>query len=264
MATFTSHTPGTPSWTDLMSPDVDASKAFYTSVFGWDAADQFDDAGNRVYVMFSLDGKSVAGLGGMAPNMDGMPAIWNTYITTDDVAATASKVEAAGGAVAMPPMQVMTSGEMAVFADPTGAMFSVWKAGDHIGAEVSNVANTMSWNELMTSDTDAAKGFYAEVFGWTYQDMEMGEMGTYHLIEGGTNDEGLGGMIAKPAEMAEVPNHWAVYFTVDDIEATIVTATEAGGTVLQEPFPVPGIGISAVVGDPHHGVFQLMQPAAQE
>ena len=47
MAEFTSHAPGTPSWTDLMSPDVDAAVAFYTAVFGWDAEDQFDDNGNR-------------------------------------------------------------------------------------------------------------------------------------------------------------------------------------------------------------------------
>lgn len=97
MAEFTSHAPGTPSWADLMSPDVDASVAFYSAVFGWQAEDQFDDEGNRVYVMFSIGGKSVAGLGGQAPGMDGMPAVWNTYITTDDVAATAAEVEAAGG-----------------------------------------------------------------------------------------------------------------------------------------------------------------------
>ncbi len=96
MAEFTAHAPGTPSWTDLMSPDVDASVAFYTAVFGWDAEDQFDDQGNRVYVMFRLDGKAVAGLGGQAPGMDGMPAIWNTYITSNDVAATAAAVENAG------------------------------------------------------------------------------------------------------------------------------------------------------------------------
>ena len=261
MAEFTSHSPGTPSWADLMSPDVDASVAFYTALFGWDAEDQFDDDGNRVYVMFRVDGKSVAGLGGQAPGMDGMPGIWNTYITTDDVAATAAKVEAAGGSVMMPPMQVMTSGEMAIFTDPTGAAFSVWKPGDHIGAEVGNVANTMSWNELMTRDLDTALAFYAAVFGWEYDGQDMGPMGTYNVIRGGTNGEGAGGIMAMPAEMAdEVPNYWAVYFATDDIAAAVQRATSAGGTVLQEPFPIPGIGTSCVIGDPHHGVFQLMQP----
>lgn len=261
MATFTAHAPGTPSWTDLMSPDVDASVAFYTSVFGWDAADQFDDAGTRVYVMFSVDGKSVAGLGGQAPGMDAMPAIWNTYITTDDGAAAAAEVEAAGGAVMMPPMQVMTSGEMAVFADPTGAAFSVWKPGDHIGVEVGKVASTMGWNELMTRDVDAALAFYTRMFGWQYMAQDMGPGGTYNVITGGTNDEGLGGIMAMPPHVPEqVPNHWAVYFTVDDIGATVEAVKAGGGAIAQEPFAIPGIDTSAVVHDPHNGVFQLMQP----
>ena len=103
MPEFTSHAPGSPNWVDLMSPDVDASKEFYSAVFGWDAEDQLDDDGNRTYVMFSVDGKAVAGLGGQAPDMGEMPAIWNSYFAVDDVAATAAKVEAAGGSVMMPP-----------------------------------------------------------------------------------------------------------------------------------------------------------------
>ncbi len=160
----------------------------------------------------------------------------------------------------MPPMQVMTSGHMAVFADPTGAAFSVWQPGDHIGAQVGNVANTMGWNELMTRDIDAALPFYSQVFGWEYDSIDMGQ-GMYHLIKGGTNDEGMGGLMAMPPQVPEqVPNHWAVYFTVDDIEATVAAVTANGGAIAQEPFPIPGVGTTAVVHDPQHGAFQLMQP----
>ena len=90
MPEFTSHPAGTPCWVDLMSPDVDGSKAFYSSVFGWDASDEVDDEGNRIYVMFSQNGKNVAGLGGQQPGMEEMPAMWNSYVATDDVAATAA------------------------------------------------------------------------------------------------------------------------------------------------------------------------------
>ena len=74
MTEFNSYAAGTPCWVDLMSPDVDASKEFYTSVFGWEGVDQFDPEGNRIYTNFCLDGKEVAGLGGQAPGMEGMPA----------------------------------------------------------------------------------------------------------------------------------------------------------------------------------------------
>ena len=260
MAEYTSHAPGTPSWVDMMSPDIDASVKFYTTLFGWDAADQFDDDGNRIYVMFTVDGKAVAGLGGQPSEMEGMPAIWNTYITTADVAATAAAVEVAGGSVMMPPMQVMTAGHMAIFTDPAGAAFSVWQPGEHIGAQIGNVPNTMCWNELMTRDADAAMKFYTETFGWNYMAMDMG-VGTYNVIEGGTDDGGMGGIMAMPTEMPdEVPNHWGVYFAVADIEATVEKAKANGATIIQEPFAIPDIGTVAVIHDPNNGHFNLMQP----
>lgn len=263
MPEFTHHTAGTPCWVDLMSPDIDGSKAFYSAVFGWDAEDQLDEDGNRIYVMFTQNGKNVAGLGGQPPGMGEMPAIWNSYVATADVAATAEKVTAAGGAVMMPPMQVMDSGEMAVFTDPTGAAFSVWKAGEHIGAQVCNEPNTYSWNELLTRDVDAAMPFYADVFGWTYNSMDMGPGGMYHVVEGGEND-GLAGMMAMPAEMPEqVPNHWAVYFAVADADAAVAAITAAGGTIVMDVMHVPGVGRMAAAHDPLSGSFSVMQPEQQ-
>ena len=148
-------------------------------------------------------------------------------------------------------------------ADPTGAAFSVWKPGEHIGAEIGNEPNTYSWNELMSRDIDTAKTFYSQVFGWTYETMDMGPGGFYHVIAGGESG-GLGGLMAMPDEMpAEVPNHWMVYFSVADIEASIKTITEAGGTLLNGPMAIPGVGSMAAIHDPQGGAFSLMEPEAQ-
>ena len=262
MPEFTSHPAGTPSWVDISSPDVDASKEFYTTVFGWDATDELDDDGNRIYVSFTLGGKSVAGLGGQPPGMpDGMPAVWNTYVTTDDVAATTERVTAAGGSVLMPAMQVMDAGEMAIFTDPGGAAFSVWKPGQSIGAELCNEPNTYSWNELMTRDIDGALPFYSAVFGWTYEQQDMGPAGIYHVISGGESG-GLGGLMGMPSGVPEqVPNHWGVYFTVTDVDATTASITAAGGQVVNGPMDIPGVGRMATVHDPQGGNFNVMQPA---
>lgn len=263
MTEFTSHPVGGPNWIDLMSPDVDASKAFYGSVFGWDLEDMHDDQGNRVYVMATIDGKNVAGIGGQAPGMGPMPAIWNTYIATDDIAATAAKVGDAGGTVMMPPMQVMQAGQMAVFIDPTGAAFSAWQAGEHIGAQVANDPNTWSWNELLTRDVDTASAFYSQVFGWTYDDQDMGPMGTYRVIEGGENG-GWGGVMGMPEGMPDqVPNHWMVYFMVSDTDATTAAVTAAGGQVAQPSFDAPGVGRITIFHDPQGGSFSTLQPEPQ-
>lgn len=265
MSTRTSYDHGTPSWVDLMSPDVDASKAFYSALFGWDTRDEFDDDGNRIYVDFSLDGKSVCGLGGQQPGMEGMPAIWNSYVAVDDAEAIVARVDAAGGKVMMPPMTVMEDvGKMAIFADPTGAAFSVWEAGTHIGAGVVNETNTYSWNELVTRDVETAKRFYSEVFGWEYDAMEMGPMGTYNVIKGG-EEGGLGGLMSMPEGMPDqVPNHWMVYFLVEDVDAAVAKVAELGGQQVQEPFDAPGVGRIAIVHDPHGGSFSVMTPESAQ
>ncbi len=264
MPAFDSYSPGTPCWVDLMTPDVDGSKAFYQSVFGWEAHDQFDDEGNRIYTQFQQGDNLIAGMGGQAPGMEGMPAIWNSYIAVEDVNATAAAVEAAGGQVMMPPMQVMDSGHMAIFSDPTGAAISVWQANQHKGADIANEPNTWSWNELISRDVDTAKDFYSQVFGWEYESQDMGPIGMYHVITGGENG-GRGGMMTMPAEMPEqVPNHWMVYFATADVNATVEAIKAAGGQVVQGPFEAPGVGHIATAHDPNGGSFSLLQPAAAE
>jgi predicted enzyme related to lactoylglutathione lyase len=263
MSTRDGYEPGTPCWVDLMSPDVDTSKAFYTGLFRWDAEDQFDDEGTRIYTNFLRDGQVVAGMGGQMPGMEGAPPVWNTYVAVADVDETTKKVEAAGGTVMMPAMDVMDVGRMAIYGDPTGAAFSVWQAGSHKGADVCNEPNTWSWNELMTRDVDAATAFYAAVFDWTYQGMPM-PFGTYHVIEGG-DEGGRGGVMGMPPGVPDmVPNHWAVYFMIDDTESKLERVRELGGQVVQGPDDASGVGRITMVHDPRGGSFSMLEPVSRD
>src|SRR5919112_369488 len=109
--------PGTPSWADLSSLDVDASAGFYGELFGWEARDA--GAGYRI---FTLAGDDVAGLG---PAQEGQPPHWTTYVTVTDADETRAKVEEAGGQTVVEPIDVMTAGRMALFADGAdGALFA--------------------------------------------------------------------------------------------------------------------------------------------
>lgn len=262
MTTFHSHAPGTPSWVDLMSPDVHEAKEFYTSLFGWAAEDQLDDEGNQIYTIFLKNGKAVAGLGGLPPDADGMPATWNTYISVNSVDNATTTVNEAGGHVIMPPMKVMDAGSMAVFADPTGAVFSVWQPDQHIGVEIGNEPGSYGWNELMSRDIDTAKRFYSEVFGWTYHQIQMPHS-LYNVIDGGDNG-GLGGLMAMPDGVPdEVPSHWMVYFIVADLETSMARAEEGGGQTVHGPMDLPDVGTVAAVVDPTGGMFTMMQPAEQ-
>ena len=91
---------------------------------------------------------------------------WNTYIWVDSADDTAEKVKAAGGKVLVEPFDVFDAGRMAVFSDPSGAVFCVWQAKEHKGARVVNDPGSLNFNGLNTRDVEGAKSFYGSVFGW--------------------------------------------------------------------------------------------------
>jgi predicted enzyme related to lactoylglutathione lyase len=103
-----------------------------------------------------------------------------------------------------------------------------------------------SWNELMTSDLDAAKGFYGELLGWIFNDIKVGDM-DYTIIKNGEKD--AGGMMIRPSDADFMPLAWSSYVTVDDVDARTARAESLGGKVCVPPQDIPGIGRFSVVAD---------------
>ena len=208
MSERTSYEPGVPSWADLSSPDVEASKRFYAGLFGWQAQDAGPAEETGGYAMFTLKGRNVAGL---SPVQDeNQPPAWAVYVATDDVDATAARARDAGGSVLVGPMDVMDAGRMAVFAHPAAGFIGAWQAGRHTGAELVNEPGTFGWNELGTRDPAVAKQFYGAVFGWEFDEEPSDRVGTYTIAKVG--DAMVAGMIDMNAlEMpAEIPANWLV------------------------------------------------------
>lgn len=245
-------------WADLNSPDVDASIAFYTGLFGWDVVERFDESGEiRVYVVFRKDGKNVVGLGGRRPgSMTGVPAIWTTYANVEDIEAAAAAFTEHGGTGMMPgPVQMADTGWMFHGRDPSGAAIGMWQPGTHVGADDFNKPGFLIWAEVVTRDLDAVVDFYPKVFGWGATRME-GSDPAYWLFSVG--DRLNAGAMAMPAGVPdEVPAHWMVYFEVEDVDAAASRARELGGTVNAAPFDT-GVGRIAVLSDPHGGVFSVL------
>ena len=257
MPVRTSYTQGTPSWVDLQTTDQNAAKEFYAGLFGWIYDDQPMPEG-AVYSMAKLGEEDVAALAPQSPELAaaGAPPMWNTYIAVDSVDDAVTKVEAAGGQVAMAPFDVMDAGRMAFVLDPSGAAVAFWQANQHIGASLVNEPGTIAWNELITTDPSAA-AFYEQVLGLTTSVMDMGT-GEYTLFEAA--GQMVGGTI--PPQMPGVPNHWHVYFAVADADASAAKVTELGGSILVEPFDTP-VGRIAVVRDPQGATFSIIQTAGE-
>ncbi len=251
------YAPGTPSWVDVSSPDVEASAAFYSGLFGWDVGEAGDLETTGGYRMFSQGGRTVAGLGPVQP---GSPPAWTTYVTVADAGATAAAVTAAGGAVYLEPMDVLDAGRMAVFADPQGAVFAAWQPQAHIGAETVNAPGALAWNELASSDTAGAAAFYGAVFGWGANAMDMGGMEYTSWMLG---DAPIGGMRALGEnDPPGVPPHWLAYFGVADCAAAVARIGELGGTVHMEPVTIPA-GTFTVASDPQGAAFAVIQLSPQ-
>jgi hypothetical protein len=248
MAEMTHYEHGVPSWVDMGAPDYNAALSFYTQLFGWESQDMGEEAGH--YHMVSKGGKLVAGIG---PAQDPGPPRWTMYINVDDVDSTAKAVEAAGGRVLAPPMDVMTAGRFTVFADSTGAVASAWQAKDHAGAQLVNEPGSFTWSELHSSDVEKSKEFYTEVFGW-------GWGGAPEYAEVRVGDRSVAGLMARPPGLpAEAPDNWLIYFGSADLDADVEKAKGLGATVLVPPTAIPNMGRFSVIMDPQGGTFAIFQ-----
>jgi predicted enzyme related to lactoylglutathione lyase len=244
----TSYLPGEPNWIDLGTPDLDASLAFYTSLFGWTVERGGEDVGG--YSIVLKDGKRVAGVGPLMQPQQ--PIVWTSYLCTEDADKTAELVASNGGSTYLPPMDVMDIGRMAIFGDPTGAAIAVWQPKTHLGAEIIGEEGTFGWTELSTRDQQAALPFYREVFGLT-ADVKEG------YTEFQVNGQSVAGCMDMPEMVpAEVPSYWMPYFMADDPAAKAQLAASLGGTVIVPFMEMAEVAFS-VVQDPHGATFGLLK-----
>jgi predicted enzyme related to lactoylglutathione lyase len=114
------------------------------------------------------------------------------------------------------------------------------------------------WTELGTSDLEAAKRFYAHLFGWRPETDPRQEAGGYtvaHLGEAAV-------AAITPLYQDSQPVAWNVSFAVADADAAAEAVTAAGGTVVLGPMDVFDVGRFAVAVDPGGAAFQLWQARA--
>ncbi len=258
MTTRTTKRPaGEPTWLDLATPNLEGAKAFYQQLFGWDYVDTGADFGH--YNMAMSQGRNAAGIGPIWPPDSPQPSAWTIYFASDDAAADTAQVKALGGQVLVEPMQIADSGAMAICVDPTGAVFGLWQADQHIGAAVENEHGAMSWREVNTRDAAAAQTFYAQLLHLTANKVAMEGVDYYYVLQRG--DAMLAGILQMDDNWKGIPPHWMGYFAVDNTDATIERAVATGGKVHIPAFDMP-YGRMAVLADPFGASFSVVQLAA--
>lgn len=245
---------GVPSWIDLATSDMGAARTFYTAVFGWDLQDAPMEGSESPYVTALVNGKRIAGMIELSGESHAnVPPSWTTYVNTDDIEATVSRVSGLGGQVIRPPIQVLDKGSMALITDPTGAMVGLWQPATHTGAQWVNEPNSWTWSELMTTDMAKAEEFWGELFGWKSEPVEGSQVKYDSQMLNGAPVAGVT-TIQNPQQ----PPMWLTYFAVADCDATATTIEQNGGKVWQQPFDIP-IGRMAVASDPQGAPFAVIK-----
>ncbi|MGW1125694.1 VOC family protein [Streptomyces sp. NPDC002526] len=254
-----------PCWVDVQLPDLEAGKRFYGELFGW----TFRPDGDRRADALS-DGKLVAAL---AAKKDGrMPTAWGVYFATDDIEASVTRVRAAGGQVITEPVPAGRHGVLAQAADPGGAVFGLWQAGDREGFQRQNEPGSFCWTEVHTRSKERVDPFYEEVFGFRCADVDDSPLDVpdtdEHRVDfrtwspPGTEpgpETAVGGRsVITAAFPAELPSHFLSYFNVADCDDTARTVQRLGGRVTEPPLDIP-YGRMAVLQDDQGAEFAVLQ-----
>jgi predicted enzyme related to lactoylglutathione lyase len=249
---------GRPLWYELMTSDLAGAEKFYKNVVGWTTA-PFEGS-PMPYTMWQRNESTPVGGAMTIPaelSAHGVPPHWTMYVGAPKLEEAVAHVERLGGSSLSPVIEVPNVGRMRTMKDPQGAAFSLYEpASEPRNPEALPEIGDVSWHELMTTDAEAAKAFYQQLFGWSETSvMDMGPMGKYHMF--GRALGPMGGMMNKPKEMAAVPPHWLYYFHVPDVHAAAERVKAAGGKIMNGPMEVPGGDWIVQAMDPQGAAFAL-------
>jgi len=267
MAEVTRHCPGMFCWVELNTVDMLAANRFYGEMFGWRRSFMPLEDGS-FYTLLQLNGKDVGAFHEVYEETRETEATtgWRLYIATDDVDKSVQKALSLGGALLSPPVEVSDVGRVAVMQDPTGAIFALWQARNHIGAEVINQSGALSWQELVTTDFETAKNFYANLFGWQTQTRVAGAR-NYTTFKPKRGLQETGGIQPLQGSLQETlsdnGSQWLASFAVENFDQSLHKAQRLGATLKTAPADVPNVGRYAVLEDPQGALFSLVS-APQE
>ena len=256
MTSITGYSNGQFSWIDLITPDLRASRNFYSELFDWDMVDVPVDR-DYFFVDFQFAGRTVAGMQEMPQNLrnEGKPAVWASEVNVHDIDAVTDEAEYLGATIEMPPKQILDLGRMAVLVDPLGTRISLWEPGNQAGAEMMNRPASLCWNELITPNPDISLRFYGDLFDWTFQQTDELDLVYYEIFNNGRPN---GGVVEMNSGWAGRKPHWMPYVSVFDCDVILEKVVKLGGTADMVPIDIAP-GRFSVIVDPLGAAITVMK-----
>lgn len=246
-----SYLPGKFVWFEHASGNTANARKFYEPLFGWHVENMPMEG--MQYPMILNAGTGIGGF-----SVTSGPARWVSYVSVADVDKSYAAALAAGAKSEAAPTDYGPVGRGAAIIDPTGAPISLWKSAQEDQPDTDVPVGGWVWNELATSDVDAALAFYRKVLGYTVQTMDMGEQGKYHILNT-AGDKGRGGVMR--ASDPNMRSQWVPYVHVADVDATLASAGKLGASVCLGGTDIPEVGRIGMFVDPQGAMIAVIKPS---
>jgi uncharacterized protein len=244
-----------PAWFDLSTSDLEAAKALYGELFDWSYFDGGPQFGH--YTIANVpQGRAAAALAPKMPGNESWPTVWSVYWGTSDLEATVSRIEANGGRLMFPPMDIPGSGRMAMAFDVDGAAFGLWQADPFGGFGIEGEHGAMCWSEVNSRDGAKNAAFYAAVFDLDVHTMDMQGV-VYFTLHPKGGGEAVCGVLQMDEQWEGIPPNWMPYFAVADLDRANAVWAKHGGKIITGPIPSP-YGRIMVVQDPQGAYLSYM------
>lgn len=240
------HLPGKFVWHDLITPDVDDSKAFYGKLFGW----QFETRDG--YTLIRNDGRAIGGMVAAGRASDPRSARWLLSLSVRDVDEAVDGVRQAGGKLLRGPMDLPPRGRFALVSDNRGAQLGLLRSASGDPPDTPPAIGDWLWAELWSNDLQASLDFYRALLGYRAERLAADVRGVpYRVLS--IDGKWRAGIGQIPWE--NVHDQWIPYVRVADVAATMARAEALGGEVYLKP--QPGAPAMALIADPGGAILMI-------
>ena len=213
-------------WHDLLTNTPEASRRFYSELFGWEF-ERPTMISSGAYYLIRHNGRLIGGMVDANRLDNDDISQWVTVLSVADIDAAVTRLERAGGEVLTPPTEVGERGTLAVVTASDGALFAMVQTRDGDPDEREPEMNGWLWDEAWTDDLAASTGFYTSVLGLTADDRQVDDADYRLLLSGDTPRAGI---LPHPYEGKRPV--WVNYIRVADPTAITERVESLGGQVL--------------------------------
>lgn len=232
-------------WFELVTPDLEASKNFYSQLLGWEFK-EIEKGGRKMAIVYH-NGKPMAGV----IEVKGANAsVWIRAIAVKDLKETTAAIGKVGGKLVLNPAKIKDREMLALFEGPQGEEFAaVQYAGMDNQQSREEFEGCLVWSELWSSDPAAASAFYGGVFGLEVREDQFDDRPYWTFTK---DQQPVAGMIGNP--VTNQGSRWVPYVLHSNPADIIAKAVSLGGQALLTPTSEVRDAQVGILTDPHGAV----------